>query len=211
MTRCNNSLLAFESTNVICKRLLLRVPRYCQDIPCLIIRIYYIKFCTDAAFNISKKLSETVQWQETHGDSSSATISILVFKDIYIFDYHKADTQLIRWFQHSIYVCVLVLASEPAQSLFADPWRLLWLASHQNLHLLHERRLDGAQMERVLSEERHVTNQDWARLPASQTIFCWFKRPLRLHGNGKPWWGHQRKSRNIVANIALVYVQHNKQ
>lgn len=70
--------------------------------------------------------------------------------------------------------------------------------------------LDGAQMKRVLSEELHVTNQDWARLPVSQNIFCWFKRPLRLCSNGKAWWGHQRKPRNTVADMAgwvVIYHQ----
>lgn len=68
-------------------------------------------------------------------------------------------------------------------------------------------------MERALLEKLHVTNQDWARLPAFPNhIFCWFKRPLRLHGNGNTAkqqnQRQQRKSRNTVADISFVDFQH---
>lgn len=84
-------------------------------------------------------------------------------------------------------ICVGVSLSIPQDSSGRRPIRA---------RLLNESCLDGAQMERVLSEELHVTNQDWARLPASQTIFCRFKEPQRLCGNGKAWWGPSEKVGN---------------
>ena len=77
------------------------------------------------------------------------------------------------------------------QDLLADLIRLFWLASLQNSSL-EWGMARWCSDERVPPEERHVTNQDWARLPASQTVFCWFKRPLRLHGNGTAWWESQK-------------------